>query len=79
MKHRNGKGRVAVFVLPIQRASTECRHVSFFDLVNVATRKLGKQGDVKKFGFFVEPQMRWTCLNSLPRSWRRTTQNSHPY
>jgi hypothetical protein len=43
MKHRNGKGRVAVFVLPIQRASTECRHVSFFDLVNVATRKLGNR------------------------------------
>ena len=52
---KNGKKGVPVFILRIQRAKTECRHVSFY-LVNAKTRKLGKQCDANRFGFFVEPQ-----------------------
>lgn len=55
MKYRNRKERVAVFILRMQRASTECRRVGFY-LVNADTGKLGKQGDAKIFGFLVEPQ-----------------------
>jgi len=55
MKHRNGKERVAVFILRIQGATATRRRVGF-TLVNATTGKLGKQRDVAKFGFFVEPQ-----------------------
>lgn len=52
---KNGKKRVPVFILRIQRANTKCRRVSFY-LVNAQNRKLGEQGDATRFGFFVKPQ-----------------------
>jgi len=52
---KNGKKSVPVFILRITRARTEYRHVGFY-LVNAKTRRLGKQCDANKFGFFVEPQ-----------------------
>ena len=43
------------FILRIQRAGTECRHIRFY-LINAKTRKLGKQCNANRFGFFVMPQ-----------------------
>ena len=52
---KNRKKGVPVFIPQIERAKTEYRHVDFY-LLNAKTRKLGKQSDAERFGFFVEPQ-----------------------